>query len=85
MAGCSCEVATVASSSSEESRGADSVTFDEGFQACLGADVGGCRWGLGAVLFFVFGAMEDTLKGCRVTVRMSRTLVWAELENGSRK
>ena len=42
LAGCSCEVA---SSSSEESMGADSVTFDEGFQARLGADVGGTDLG----------------------------------------
>ena len=55
LAGCSCDVA---SSSSEESMGADSVTFDEGFRARLpvGADVG---WGLTAAIFFVFGAIEN--------------------------
>lgn len=49
--------------------GADSVTFDEGFRARLGVDVG---WGLAAELFLVFGGIENTsrLNGCRVTVRM---------------
>jgi len=56
-------ICDVASSSSEKVMGADSVTFDEGFRARLGADV---DWGLGAGAFFVFGGIENTLK---VTVR----------------
>ena len=36
LAGRSCKVV---SSSSEESRKADSVTLDEGFQTCLEADI----------------------------------------------
>ena len=59
----------VASSSSEEQMGADSVTLDEGFRARLGPESADVGWGLATALFFVFGAIGNTLKGCRVTVR----------------
>ena len=57
LVGCDCEVATVASSSSEESMGADSVTFDEGFRVRFGAESGDVGLGLVAALFFTFGAI----------------------------
>lgn len=72
LLGCGCDVATmVASSSSEESMGADCVTFDEGFRARFGAESVDVGWGLAAALFFAFGGI---LKGGRVTVTASENV-----------
>jgi hypothetical protein len=47
----------VASSSLEDLMGAESITFDEGFQVCFGADI---AWGLDvAAPFFAFGAIVE--------------------------
>ena len=72
LVGCSCEVA---SSSSEESMGADCVSFDGGFRDRLGAESADVGWGL-AALFFAFGAIENTLKlkGGRVTMTASENV-----------
>ena len=57
---------------------ADSITFDEGFCACFGADK---DCGLEVRPFFVFGGITNRLKG-RVTLVDSKNIFGAELENG---